>query len=57
MHGEDIGVVAWQAQSRRSVADEAAHPFDYPIQNFSLPHVVQQPFWYDPVKGPRHVER
>jgi hypothetical protein len=31
MRGEGIGVVARQAQSRRSVADEAAHQFDYPI--------------------------
>ncbi len=57
MHGKGVSVVAWKAQSRSSVADEAAHPFHYPLRYFSLFRVVQQPCWYDPVKGPRHVER
>ncbi len=57
MHGNGVGVVACQAQSCGSVADKAAHLFHNPPRNFSLPHVVQQPCWYDPVKGPRHVEQ
>ncbi len=40
MRGKGVGVVAWQAQSRGSVADETAHPLHYPIGNYSLPHIV-----------------
>ncbi len=57
MCGKGVTVVAWQAQSCSSVADEAAHPLHYPLGYFSLPSVVQQSRWYDPVKSPRHVER
>jgi hypothetical protein len=41
MRGKGVTVVAWQAQSRGLVADEAAHPFHYPLRKISLPHVVQ----------------
>ncbi len=57
MGRKGIGVVAWHAQSRGSVYDESDHPLHYPLSNFSLPHIVWQPHWYDPVKGPSHVER
>ncbi len=51
-----IGVVAWQAEGRGSVADEAAERLHYLLRKFPLPHVVQQLCWYQPVKGLRHVE-
>ncbi len=51
-----IGVIAWKAESRGSVADKAADPLHYPLRDFPLPHVVQQPCWYDSIKGPGHVE-
>jgi hypothetical protein len=35
-----VNVVAWQAQSRGSIADEAANPLHHPLKNTSLPHVV-----------------
>ncbi len=57
MCGKGVSVLAWWAQSRGCVADKTAHPLHYPLRNFSPPHVVQQPCWYDPVKGPSHVER
>ncbi len=57
MRVESISVVDWHAQSRGSVADETSNPLHYPLRNFSLPHVVQQPCWYNPVKGPCHIER
>ncbi len=41
MRGKGVSVVAWQAQSRGSVADEAAHPFHYPLRHLSLPLIVQ----------------
>ncbi len=57
MRGKGVGIVAWQAQSRGSVADETAYPLHYPLRNSPLPHVVKQLCEYDPVKGPSLVER
>jgi hypothetical protein len=56
MGGKGIGVVPRQAQSRGSVADEAAYPLPYPLRDFSLPHVVQKLGWYDSVKRSSHVQ-
>ncbi len=57
MRRKNIGVVPRQAQGRGSVADEAAYSLHNPLRNFSLPHVVQQPCWYDPVEGACHIEQ
>ncbi len=56
MRGEGVGVIAWQAHIRGSVADETAHLLHLLLKDSPLLHVVQQPRWYDPVKGPSHVE-
>jgi hypothetical protein len=42
MRRKGISVVARQAQGCGPVTDEAAHALNYPLRNFSLPHVVQQ---------------
>ncbi len=57
MHGKSSGVVDWQAQGHRSIADEAAHPLDGAFKNSPLPHVVKQLCWYDPVEGPCWVQQ
>ncbi len=51
-----VGVVAWQAEVRGSVADEVADPLHSPLRNIPLPHVVRQLCWYHPVEGPCHVQ-
>ncbi len=52
-----VGVLAWHAECRGSIAEKAADPLHYPLRIFPFPYVVQEPCWYHSVKGPGHVEQ
>ncbi len=55
MGWKGTGVVTWKAEGRGSVADKVANLLHYSLRNIPLPHVVQQPCWYDSNEGPGHV--
>ncbi len=57
MGRKGIGVVAWKAEGHGYVADKAADPLHGPRRNLSLPHIVQQPCWYDSAEGPSLVKQ
>jgi hypothetical protein len=56
MRRERVGVVAWQAESCGSVADNAADPLDYPLSYSLISHVLKELSWYNSVKSPHHVK-
>jgi hypothetical protein len=42
MGQKGVGVVAWKAEGRGSVADKVAYLLHYLFRDFPLPQVVQQ---------------